>query len=211
MPAADLSPDSGNNSPHSPRLPRENPRTNTLGAATSGLQGSGLQDSGFQGNGLPPSEMSQTIIENGKLLLGRERSGISYRSVLTTLALTPWAFSGTEDLDSLRLTEKLIQLNPALAAEFNAAASREGLWAQFLANIPFSGRTLPSENLLKEHVGMNEIIRDLRRGGLIEISESPPVATVNPGHWSQGVSYSVSMPSWDIFVSDRGKLVLASE
>lgn len=200
MPAQEMSPHSENDNNLTPRVNRRDSGAPRQEATVEAIGCSGM----------PPSGVSSAELERCKLVLEKEQSGISYRSVVEALAKTSWAFSDCIDLESPRVTEKLVQLNPGLAAEFEAKTSREGLLQRFIAAIPFSGRTLPSEKFLRENVGINQIIRDLQRGGLLHITESPPVATASFDPMMRGSPACISLPSWDIKISDRGRLALAS-
>jgi|688.fasta_scaffold339154_1 hypothetical protein len=203
MHSSDMSPHSPNGrDPQNDRgsIPETPHQTITVSAeeATSSLAA---------GSVLPRSDVTQTVLEQAKQLLTREVHGISYRTVLASIAANRWYFNG-DYMDSPRVTEKIIRLNPELATDFDEKASREGIVQKVLACIPFAGWTLPSEDLLKQVGDVNEMLRDLQRAGLVKIKE---YARSIGSHPLDREMYLSRMPPWDIQVSDRGKLALAAE
>lgn len=197
MPASDMSPHTHKDRDAIPETPRQD---NTRGAeGTSSLLAESLS--------LPHSDINQNNLEQAKRLLTREVHGISYRAVLASIAAERWYFNG-DYMDSPRVTEKVIRLNPALATEFDEKASREGIVQKVLASIPFAGWTLPSEDFLKEVGDVNEMLRDLQRAGLVKIKEYARSIGSQP---LDREMYLSRMPPWDIQVSDRGRLALAAE
>jgi hypothetical protein len=119
---------------------------------------------------LPENPIPAESLHYSQNILRRQYCGIAYADVLKSLTEKSWYLSDYPHKDSLDLTHRLVGLNPHLARELQSLASSERFIDYALALIPFTRRPLPSTRFLEANKGINQIIEDLEKSGLVCVS-----------------------------------------
>ena len=124
---------------------------------------------------LPAAAVSQTQIDQAKVLLERERCGITYRQVLETIAAEPWRFPFCTEVHDIRVTKQLIKCDAALHKKYLDALRSEGIVSRALALVGHQRRPSTHENFLAEVRQVNQILAELTQAELVKIERRPPV------------------------------------